>query len=93
MGALSFTHLLIIVLILLLFFGPTKLPQLGQSLGKAIRGFKEGLNEIDAEVKEVKTPPSDQQRSQISSAGSVQNANQNEANAAQKSTDTDKNRA
>ena len=54
MGALSFTHLLIIVLILLLFFGPTKLPQLGQSLGKAIRGFKEGLNEIDAEVKEVK---------------------------------------
>ncbi len=68
MGALSFTHLLIIVLILLLFFGPTKLPQLGQSLGKAIRGFKEGLNEIDAEVKEVKPQQTTEaQRSQIGS--------------------------
>ena len=53
MGQLSLPHLLILVLILLLFFGPSKLPALGQSLGKAIRGFKEGLNEMDAESKDV----------------------------------------
>jgi sec-independent protein translocase protein TatA len=53
MGSLSFTHLLLLVLILLLFFGPSKLPQLGQSIGKAIRGFKEGLNEIDAESRDI----------------------------------------
>lgn len=53
MGQLSLPHLLILVLILLIFFGPSRLPQLGQSLGKAIRGFKEGLNEMNADAKDV----------------------------------------
>lgn len=51
MGEFSLTHILIVLIIVLLFFGPSKLPQLGQSIGKAIRGFKDGLNEIDAEAK------------------------------------------
>lgn len=50
---LSLPHMIILVLILLLFFGPSRLPQLGQSLGKAIRGFKEGLNEINADAKDI----------------------------------------
>jgi sec-independent protein translocase protein TatA len=33
-------EMLIILVVALLIFGPTKLPQLGDSLGKAIRGFK-----------------------------------------------------
>lgn len=45
--------MILLVIILLIFFGPSRLPQLGQSLGKAIRGFKEGLNEINAESKDV----------------------------------------
>lgn len=53
MGQFSLTHIMLLVIILLVFFGPSKLPQLGQSIGKAIRGFKQGLNEIDAEVKPV----------------------------------------
>ena len=53
MGQLSLPHLLILVLILLIFFGPSRLPALGQSLGKAIRGFKEGLNEMNVESKDV----------------------------------------
>ena len=57
MGEFSLPHLLILVLILLLFFGPSKLPALGQSLGKAIRGFKEGMNEMNADAKDVTTPP------------------------------------
>jgi sec-independent protein translocase protein TatA len=44
MGGVSLPHLLILALILLIFFGPSRLPALGQSLGKAIKGFKEGLN-------------------------------------------------
>lgn len=55
MGEFSITHLLILTLILLLFFGPSKLPALGQSIGKAIKGFKQGLNEIDTEAKDVTT--------------------------------------
>ena len=53
MGEFSLSHILILTLILLIFFGPNKLPQLGQSLGKAIRGFKEGLNELNLEAKDV----------------------------------------
>lgn len=53
MGAESLTHWIIIGIVLLIFFGPGRLPALGQSLGKAIRGFKQGLNEIDTEAKDV----------------------------------------
>ena len=53
MGEFSIPHLLILTLILLIFFGPSRLPALGQSLGKAIRGFKEGMNEINADAKDV----------------------------------------
>ncbi len=50
----------IVVVIALLIFGPRKLPELGSSFGKSIRGFKKGLkegqdelNETVAEVKEA----------------------------------------
>lgn len=59
MGEFSITHWLIILAILLLFFGPSKLPGLGSSLGKAIRGFKSGLNDADpntASTGEVRRP-------------------------------------
>lgn len=36
-------HLLLILAIALLIFGPTKLPGLGKGLGEAFRGFKEGI--------------------------------------------------
>lgn len=55
MGGFSLTHLLILAVILLIFFGPSRLPQLGQSIGKALRGFKDGLNEIETEAKELPT--------------------------------------
>jgi sec-independent protein translocase protein TatA len=41
----------IVLVIALLIFGPRKLPELGQSLGKSIRGFKTGLKESQEEVK------------------------------------------
>ncbi len=53
MGEFSISHMLILAVILLVFFGPSKIPQFGQSLGKAIRGFKQGLNEIDTDSKDV----------------------------------------
>ena len=44
MFGLSGEHLLILAGILLIF-GPRKLPELGSSVGKALRNFKEGLNQ------------------------------------------------
>ena len=43
MFGLSGEHLLILAGVLLIF-GPRKLPELGASIGKAMRNFKEGLN-------------------------------------------------
>lgn len=53
MGEFSLTHILLVAVIFLIFFGPSKLPALGQSLGKAIRGFKEGLSEIEIDSKDI----------------------------------------
>jgi sec-independent protein translocase protein TatA len=41
----------IIVILALLIFGPKKLPELGSSLGKSIRGFKKGLKDNKEEIK------------------------------------------
>ena len=78
MGEFSISHLLLIAAIFLLFFGPSRLPQLGQSLGKAIRGFKQGLSEIDIEAKDVpketSKPSSDQLAHEKQSAHSEKTA-------------------
>jgi len=42
-------HLLIVFAVVLLVFGPKKLPELGKGIGGAIRGFKQGVNEKDHE--------------------------------------------
>lgn len=60
MGEFSVMHWLVIGVIALLFFGPSRVEGLGKSLGRSIRGFKEGMNEIDAEVKPV--PPDSQKQ-------------------------------
>lgn len=44
-------ELLIILLILLLLFGASKLPELAKSLGKAMKEFKKGTKEIEDEEK------------------------------------------
>lgn len=41
------THLLIIALVLLVFFGGKKLPELGKGLGEAMKGFREGIRGIN----------------------------------------------
>jgi len=37
------SHLIIVLVIALLIFGPSKLPGLGKGLGEGLRGFKEGI--------------------------------------------------
>jgi sec-independent protein translocase protein TatA len=45
----------IVVVLVLVIFGPKKLPELGSSLGKSIRGFRKGLKESQDEVKSTLT--------------------------------------
>ena len=44
-GTLGTTELLLILLIVVLLFGAAKLPQLGQALGKTIKGFKQEMRD------------------------------------------------
>lgn len=43
----SWQELVVVLLIVLVLFGPKKLPEIGASLGKGIRGFKDSLNGAD----------------------------------------------
>ncbi|MCS7101293.1 MAG: Sec-independent protein translocase subunit TatA [Burkholderiaceae bacterium] len=45
MGSLSIWHWLIVLLVIILVFGTSKLKNLGKDLGAAIKGFKEGMKE------------------------------------------------
>ncbi len=50
MGNLGATEIILIVLVILLFFGARKLPELAQGLGKGIREFRKATREIQDEV-------------------------------------------
>lgn len=52
MGGLSGFHILLLAVILIVLFGPSRLPKAGQSIGEAIRGFKKGLNGDEIDVTE-----------------------------------------
>lgn len=49
MFGLGLQELLVILVIALVIFGPSKLPQIGSGLGKAIRDFKKGVTGDDSE--------------------------------------------
>ena len=53
MPNLGAPELIIIALVVLLLFGATRLPKLGNSMGQSISGFKKGLQEGDDEIVEV----------------------------------------
>ena len=50
MGGLSIWHWLIVLLVVVLIFGTKKLRNIGQDLGGAVKGFKEGMKTGDAEA-------------------------------------------
>jgi sec-independent protein translocase protein TatA len=52
------THLIIILVIALLVFGPRKLPELGKGLGEGLKGFKEGIKGTTDTPKQETTPRS-----------------------------------
>ena len=42
-----------IVLVVLLLFGGQKIPELMKGLGKGVKSFKQGMNEVEKEIKEL----------------------------------------
>jgi len=52
MGSLSPIHWLLVIIVLLLVFGPTRLAGAGKGLGEGIRAFKKGLSEDEEKAQE-----------------------------------------
>lgn len=50
MGVSGVQILIIIIVFAILFMGPSRIPQIGKSLGQAIRGFKKGLTDDEIDV-------------------------------------------
>lgn len=51
-GGLGMSEILLIALVVLLFFGGKKIPELMKGLGKGVKSFKEGMNEVEKEIKQ-----------------------------------------
>ena len=52
-GGLGMSEILLIVLVVLLFVGGKRIPELMRGLGKGVRSFKDGMNEIEKDIKET----------------------------------------
>ena len=52
-GSIGFTEILVIAVIVLIFFGPQRLPEVSRALGGAMREFRRSMNEIQRELEEV----------------------------------------
>lgn len=59
-GNLGAGEVLLIALVVLLLFGGRKIPELMKGIGKGVRSFKEGMNDIEKEIE--KGPDSDSKK-------------------------------
>lgn len=71
MFGLHMPELIIILVVALLIFGPKKLPEMGASIGKSIKEFRKGMNEIshpkDEKDDEIKVPNVEVQQRELAS--------------------------
>lgn len=59
MGSFSVWHWLIVLVIVLLIFGTKKLRNVGQDLGGAVKGFKDGMKDANATDKPAESAPAE----------------------------------
>ena len=59
LGIIGPWQIVIIALVIVLLFGGKKIPELMKGVGKGVRSFKEGMNEIDEQVNSAAEPKKD----------------------------------
>ena len=57
LGVIGPWQIVIIALVILLLFGGKKIPELMKGLGKGVKSFKEGVNEVDEQVNKTPDEP------------------------------------
>ncbi|MBQ7892962.1 MULTISPECIES: twin-arginine translocase TatA/TatE family subunit [Alistipes] len=58
-GNLGAGEIIVIALIVLLLFGGKKIPELMKGIGKGVRSFKEGMNNIEKDIENPDPDPKD----------------------------------
>lgn len=53
-GEIGMQEVLLLALVVLLFFGGKKIPELMNGIGKGVRSFKDGMNNVEKEIDEIK---------------------------------------
>jgi sec-independent protein translocase protein TatA len=66
MGALEPWHLILILAIVLIIFGPGKLPDIGKAMGKTIKEFRQASSGVTIDDLQGKTKPAQDQVEQAS---------------------------
>ena len=75
LGNLGAGEIFVIALVVLLLFGGKKIPELMKGLGKGIRSFKEGMNNIEKEIEN----PDQEKKSTVPAAGAEEPADRPDA--------------
>ena len=57
MPSIGWQEILIVLFLILLIFGPKRLPEIGRSVGKTIKEFKTSTSEIQEQIIPEKNPP------------------------------------
>lgn len=85
-GTMGISELIIILVIVLIIFGAGRLPQIGEGVGKALKGFKKEVNEVPQPiaVQQLESPPTQEAPAQALASSTAQPAMQATAAAAPK---------
>ena len=78
LGNLGAGEIFVIALVVLLLFGGKKIPELMKGLGKGIRSFKEGMNNIEKEIEN----PAQEKKKTVPAAGAEEPADRPDADGA-----------
>lgn len=73
LGNLGGGEIIIIALVILLLFGGKKIPELMKGLGKGVKSFKDGMNEVEKQIDDAPTDAAD--KSSAANANAAGNTN------------------
>ncbi len=71
LGVIGPWEIVIIALVILLLFGGKKIPELMKGLGKGVKSFKQGMNDVEKELDEVKKDVESEPKKTIETTGEV----------------------
>lgn len=78
---LGTTELILILAVVLLLFGPSKLPELAKSMGEAVREFRKGQQELDKDINEPVVSKAEDKTAQTETSNKTSTETNSDANA------------